>query len=140
MFIKKVITAIFIIFSISCYADDISLTLPVFGDYSYYHELLKCSLENDGHNVKILTLPREYNQKRVMCMLNKNKKVTLTWCIQTKERDNNFIPVEVDLTNGAAGKRFLLILRGKQCEYDGADSIEKFKKLDKQGGFPEWYN
>ena len=132
MFIKKVITALFISFAISCYADEISLTLPVFGDYSYYHELLKCSLENDGHNVKILTLPREYNQKRVMCMLNKNKKVTLIWCIQTKERDNNFIPVEVDLTNGAAGKRFLLILRGKQCEYDGADSIEKFKKCTRK--------
>lgn len=139
---KKIVILFLILFNNFLFSEVINLKLPAFGEYGYYHELLKKSLEAEGYEVKITELPKDCEQKRVMEMMGADSdQITLTWVVQTEERDREFIPVEVGITNGLIGKRILLIPKGSQNEYDGIKTIEDLKKLEKVGGFGKgWFD
>lgn len=140
--VKKLVLFCFILFNNFLFSEVINLKLPAFGEYGYYHELLKKSLEAEGYEVKITELPKECEQKRVMEMMGADsEQITLTWVVQTEERDREFVPVEVGITNGLIGKRILLIPKGSQIEYNGIKTIEDLKKLGKVGGFGKgWFD
>ena len=140
--VKILVLFCFILFNNFLFSEVINFKLPAFGEYGYYHELLKQSLEAEGYEVKITELPKECEQKRVMEMMGADsEQITLTWVVQTEERDREFVPVEVGITNGLIGKRILLIPKGSQIEYNGIKTIEDLKKLGKVGGFGKgWFD
>ncbi len=143
--LKKIISFSILLYILNTgilFSEVINLKLPAFGEYGYYHDILKKSLEAEGYQVIVTKLPKECEQKRVMEMMSSDSdQITLTWVLQTEERDRELVPVEIGITNGLIGKRMLLIPRGSQSEYEGVKNIKDFIKLKKVGGFGKgWFD
>lgn len=124
------------------YAGNFELRIPTFGTYAYHHDLIRKSLEAMGHQVTIISLSEDYPQKRLVSMLDDDSMdLTLFWLVQTKERDSNYIPVNVGVTDGLIGQRILFIPKGKQAIYDGVKSLDDFRKLGVVGCFgKDWFD
>ncbi|MDN3609894.1 hypothetical protein QWZ16_09305 [Vibrio ostreicida] len=108
--------------------EDIELTLPsqVDGGHAFYHELLYQSLQADGYKV-IIEIPKEHiPQKRAKKMVSMGQ-LSLTWLIATAERNKQFVPVRVPLTNGLIGKRVALIPPELQTKFDSINNLKDLK-------------
>ena len=110
-------------------AYSIHFTLAAFDDgtHLYYHELLRKSLESQGHQVSISSPWKHLPQKRVLKMVE-NGSLSLHWILQTPDRDKKYTPVELGLTNSLIGHRILLIPKDAQPIYDSLNNLEDFRK------------
>ena len=119
-----ILTTLLVFFGMPVHADKIELKLPTIGTYAYHHDLLKQALEAMGHQVTITSLAEDYPQKRLVAMLDSDSpKLTLYWLIQTKERDETYVSVDVGVTDGLIGRRILFIPKGRQAIYDGVNTL-----------------
>lgn len=93
-----------------------------------------------GYRINI-TIPHEHiPQKRTHVMLQDGK-LTLMWLIESAERNKEYTPVSVGLTNGLIGERIFLIPKGKQHLYDSVKTLEDFREIKKVGAFGKnWYD
>ena len=123
-------------------ADTIELKLPTSSTYPYHHDLRKQALEAAGHEVILTRLSEDHSQKRLVAMLDMDSpEITLLWLVQTKERDQAYVPVNVGVTDGLIGHRILFIPKGTQPRYDGVRSLADFRKLGLTGGFGKgWFD
>ncbi len=129
-------------FSISAYSDVIKLNVPIVDEspkqHEYYHELLETALIEAGHK-PILTSHR-LPQVRARFFLNKGN-ISIYWMINSKKRNEDFIPIEVGLTNGLIGVRILFIKSGDQHLYDKVRNLDDFRNLNLIGGLGRgWYS
>lgn len=123
-------------------AERVELTVPslVDGNHLYYHELLERALTAAGHEVILISPTRHFPQKRIEGML-KNDEMSLYWMLATKDRDQLYTAVKVNLTNGMIAQRVILIPKGEQSTYDGVTNLEDFRQLGKIGAFGvNWFD
>ena len=112
---------------------------PISEHSDYYFELLQRSFNLIGYQLTIDKLDG-IPQQRVAKWLDDGE-ISLHWFIQTKERDNRYTPVRLDITNKIVGQRVLLILKGAQQEYAQVNSVADFKALNKVAGFGKgWFD
>jgi len=112
----------------------IDINLPKTGEGRdvYFVSLLSKALNNIGYTANINYVGDISYQREIKYLKTGN--LTLTWRLQTKERDRNFERIDVPLTNGLIGSRVLLIPTGKQEQYTGLSSIEQFRDSGLVGG------
>ena len=123
-------------------AKELEIRFPVIADQSgtsdFYYDLLKTSLEDEGHSPKITKL--ELPQMRIKQYLEDGD-IDLFWLVESKERNEKYLPIEVGLTQGLIGKRILLIRKGTQQDFKNVKSIEDFRSLKKVGAFGKnWFD
>ena len=127
--------------STSASAERIKLKLAILpdGKHRYYHELLDIALKNAGHNPFIERVGG-LTQEQIDQSLANNR-LTLHWFLQTKARDERFVPVTVGLTNGLIGQRILFISKDQQNMYTNIASLEEFRKLGKSAALGRiWFD
>ncbi len=144
--IGKYITAlIFILFATVSFSETIELSVPAYSDgtHVYFHDLLKQSLEANGHKVTLKSsfkIQKTLPQKRAVYMFE-NDSLSIMWLLQSKERDKKYASAEVGITDNLIGHRILLIPRGKQHLYNAVNNLDDFRKTGLAGGFDEsWFD
>lgn len=110
------------------HADKLTLRVPIIENapdsHRFSHDLLLRALRQQGHTVALDTVA--VPQSRAHMMLERGE-IGLIAMVRSQQRDENFLPVPVGLTNGLVGKRVLLINPDQQFLFDGVDSLEEFR-------------
>ncbi|WP_157443021.1 hypothetical protein [Colwellia piezophila] len=104
----------------------------------FYHELLTQAIKEIGHTpiLKVHDIP----QLRIKRYLDLGT-ISIYWMLETTERNQHYIPIEVDLTNGLIGNRILLIKKGEQPLYDKVKNLADFRDLGLVGGMGvRWFD
>ncbi|OZG75208.1 hypothetical protein BTA51_02145 [Hahella sp. CCB-MM4] len=118
---------------------ELMIGLTTSGGGHYFVDLLEQSLKAQGYDVSLRVI-EELPQSRVVYMVTHGD-LSLTWLLQTKERDESLVPVHVGLTNGLIGHRVLLIPPEAQSLYDQVNSLADFRTLGKVGVFgKDWFD
>ncbi len=106
---------------------EISKVTDSAGHHLFYHELLTTALKEIGHT-PILTVS---NTPHLRSKQYLDSGITsIFWMLETKERNQRYIPIEVGLTDGLIGKRILLIKKGEQSHYDKVKNLDDFRGLN----------
>ncbi|WP_421780796.1 hypothetical protein [Kiloniella litopenaei] len=109
------------------------------GTSQYYHELLTSALALNGHSLKVIN-KGDLPQKRLVIMFEKGD-LDIIWLLKSKERNEKYININVDLTNGMMGQRVLFIPPYAINEYAHIKTIEDFRKSQKVGVFgANWFD
>ncbi|MTI10494.1 hypothetical protein [Curvivirga aplysinae] len=127
--------------TVDAHATQINLRVEGRSDnsYSYFHELLVTSLANQGHQAS-LVFSRDLPQKRTVQLFERGE-LDLIWLVASKERNNKYIPIEIDITNKLIGQRILLIPAGNRKKYEKIQTLQDFRNLNKSGGFGmNWFD
>lgn len=125
----------------SASAERIKLKLAILpdGKHRYFHELLDIALKNAGHNPSIERFGG-LTQEQIFQNLASSR-LTLHWFLQTRARDERFVPVKVGITNGLIGQRILFIPKGQQKFYNNIKSLDDFRKLRKSAALGRiWFD
>jgi len=118
-----------------------TIRMPAYTDgaHEFFHALLTSALVQAGHLPTIEHLV-DYPNLRERKML-KNGDVDVLWLIHSKERDEQYLPVSVNLTNGLIGQRILLVPPRNLNNFRGVKTVDDFRELDKAGGFgKDWFD
>ncbi|WP_291329582.1 hypothetical protein [Desulfovibrio sp. UCD-KL4C] len=133
---------IFLVFlPINSYAEIICLRMSSTADgrHEYFCELLKTALVNDGHDVYIKKIPG-LPLLRKLNML-KSGGISIARLFRTPERDKDYIPIPVNLTNGLIGKRVLLIPAEDLHIYEKVKTLDEFRNINKVAAFgKKWFD
>ena len=116
----------------------IAITIDSPNAHKYFHEVLQLSLEEAGHtpNFTISELP----QARIQSYMNSGR-LSIDWMLESKERNEKYIPIKVGLTNGLIGNRVLFIKKGEQHLYDGVKNLDDFRELNLVGAVgSKWFD
>ncbi|OUS24257.1 hypothetical protein A9Q99_25325 [Gammaproteobacteria bacterium 45_16_T64] len=122
-------------------ADEVQLSATTFSDgsHQYYHELLLRALEQNGHQLSFDNIS-DKSQQWITASLRRGL-LSIHWFLQTKERDELFIPIKVNLTNGLIGNRVLLIPKNSQPIYDNISNLAEFRELNLSSALGKnWYD
>lgn len=125
----------------SVLADTVSLSIGLIraGGQDYFVDLLEQSLLAAGHQPDI-EVKGNLPQKRMLHMIAHNQ-LSLTWLVQSDERDRIYVPVEVGITNGLIGHRILLISPGQESVYSQVKTLDDFRNLELTGVFGSgWFD
>lgn len=123
-------------------ADVITLNVPIVEDspnlHLYFHELLVTAIREAGHEPVLTT--RRMPQLRTKEELAQGN-ISIYWMVESAERNERFIPIEVGLTDGLIGKRILFIRKGDQHLFDQVKTLDDFRDLGLVGGLGKrWYD
>ncbi len=123
-------------------AMEIVLHVPIMADspnqHPFFHELLTTALQEAGHSIRLV--PRKLPQSRVVKYLDAGE-ISLFWLLESAQRNQAYLPIEVGLTNGLIGKRVLLIRKGDQYRFDQVKTLEDLRALRLVGGMGEgWFD
>ncbi len=126
----------------SAYSDVITLHIPIVDDspqlHIFYHELLETAMKEVGLTPKLIT--SKLPQLRIKGYFDDGR-ISIYWMVESDERNKQYIPIEVGLTNGLIGKRILFIKKGEQHLYDGVKTLEDFRNLNLVGGMgKKWFD
>ena len=119
----------------------ITLIFPQYPDESdtYYYELLKRALAEAGNDVTIERTP-PLPQQRAVNMLNSGE-ISLIHLLRSDERDQQYLPIAVNLTNRLIGNRILLVPPDNQDDYANVKNLQEFKDMGKVGAFGnDWFD
>ncbi len=127
-------------FSTSAFANHQTITLVLAAQndngHAYYHELLARALADQGISLVVETPYTHLPQKRVVKMVENNQ-LSLTWLLETPERNKKFVHVDVPLTNGLIGQRILLIPPSLQSRLDKVSNLNEFRQTRLVAGLGE---
>lgn len=133
---------LFILCLINAQAKEINLHLPIVNEspqqHLFYHELITTALNDIGYKVNVTTelLPH----RRAINYLETGK-VSLFWMFHSKQRDKEYIPIHINLTNNLVGRRLLFIKKSEQHLYDQVNNLNDFRQLKLVGGMGKnWYD
>lgn len=129
MYVIGIITYMSLVVS-SLDAKDITLTVPQYGVYEYFYELISDSMKLIGHNVKLETLSPNLSGKRLLKLL-RDGSLSLHWRGESKDKNAEFIYVDFKVTKGLKGNRVLWIPKGSQYIYNNVKNINDFRALNK---------
>lgn len=114
-----------------CYADLITLNIPILEEaeeqHHFFHELLEEALKDIGHEPEFII--HKLPQLRVKKYLSEGE-LSVYWMLESEERNRNYLPIKVGLTDGLIGKRVLFIKEGDQHLYDKVKNIDDFRNLN----------
>ncbi|BCK03267.1 hypothetical protein VCSRO186_2045 [Vibrio cholerae] len=127
-------------FSTSTFASQQTITLVLAAQndngHAYYHELLTRALAAQGVSL-IIEMPYAHMpQKRVVKMVENNQ-LSLTWLLETPERNKKFAYIDVPLTNGLIGQRILLIPPSLQSRLAKISNVNDFRQTRLVAGLGE---
>lgn len=130
------------LWTFTAHSEVISLHVPFVVDAPkqnyFYHELLSTAIQDAGHTPK-LTI-KKIPHLRAKNMLESGK-VSILWMVESKQRNQEFIPIEVGLTNGLIGNRILFIKQGDQPLYDKVKTLDDFRQLNLMAGLGKgWFD
>ncbi|WP_085904543.1 ABC transporter substrate-binding protein [Kiloniella majae] len=109
------------------------------GTSQYYHELLTAALALNGHTLKVIN-KGDLPQKRLVVMFEKGD-LDIIWLLKSKERNEKYIDINIDLTNGMMGQRVLFVPPYAINDYAHIKTIEDFRKSQKIGAFgSNWFD
>ena len=104
----------------------------------YFHELLETALIEDGQTITLIT--EKTPHLRAKYNLDYGD-ISIFWMLQSKERDEKYIPINIKLTEGLIGKRILLIKKGNQHIFDKVKTLEDFRVLNLYGAIgKKWFD
>lgn len=108
------------------------------GRDNFYIELLEKSFSGVGEplNLKKVPIP----QLRASYLLERGE-VDILWMLESKQRNEQFIPIKVGLTNGLIGKRVFLIKKGDSARFSDVDSLFSFQQRKLIAGMgTKWFD
>ncbi len=118
---------------------EISIPGSPFAQYKFFHQLLKESLEANGHQVAIKSV-EGLPQNRVYSMLETGD-IKIFWGLKTIERDQKFLRVSNRLTNGLYGTRVAFVRKGQETLFQNVRSVEDLRKTGLVAGFGQiWFD
>lgn len=123
-------------------SDIIKLYIPIVEDspeqHIFYHDLLKTVAEEAGLKVELIT--KKEPQLRIKDDFD-NGDFSIFWMVESAERNEQYEPIEVGITNGLIGNRILFIKDGDQPLYDKVNTLDDFRNLKLVGGMGEkWFD
>lgn len=126
----------------NAFSDVIELHVPFVTDTPkqnlYYHELLEKAVTEAGHTPKLIV--KKMSQLRIKLYMDDGK-ISIYWMVESTERNNRYIPINVGITDGLIGKRILFIKKGDQHLYDNVNTLDDFRKLGLTGGMGKgWFD
>lgn len=119
----------------------IELRVPCFTDqrHLFYVQLLHAALDALRQPVRIVCV-NDLPGRRMWKMVDDGK-LDLIWGMQTPDKDRHMIPINIDLTDGLAGQRILLIRAENQKTFDRITSIKTLRDTALIAGFGEgWFD
>lgn len=131
----KFLHCTFLLLSATSVGEQIELNLAYVdkGNQGFFRELLESSMSLAGHELVILSNdPVSYS--RIVAWL-KSGKISLHWFLSTPDRGNQYIPIDVDITNGLIGHRVLLIRGENQPVFDAVKTAGDLNKNSLTAGF-----
>ncbi|WP_051303118.1 hypothetical protein [Psychromonas aquimarina] len=112
-------------------ADVIPLHVPVLEEspeqHLFYHELLETAIEEIGHTPELTA--SQLPQLRIKSYLQHGL-ISLYWMIESEQRNQDYIPIEIGLTSKLIGKRVLFIKKGDQHLFETVENLEDFRDLN----------
>jgi hypothetical protein len=132
----------FVLLPSGAYSEVIQLRIPFVLDtpeqMPYYYELLNTAIREAGHTPRLIV--RKLPHLRAKMMLKRGE-ISIFWMVESAQRNQEFIPIEVGITNGLIGKRILFIKKGDQPLYDHVKTLEDFRRLNLVGGMgKDWFD
>lgn len=119
----------------------ITLRVPCFSDqrHKFYVHLLKSALDAI-HQPSQISCVNDLPGRRMWKMVDEGK-LDLIWGMQTPDKDRHMVPIPVDLTDGLAGQRILLIRPEDQKAFDAVTSAKTLRETTLVAGFGEgWFD
>jgi hypothetical protein len=119
----------------------IELRVPCFTDqrHQFYVQLLQSALAAVRQPAQILCV-NDLPGRRMWKMVDDGK-LDLIWGMQTPDKDRHMMPINIDLTDGLAGQRVLLIRPENQKAFDRITSINTLRDSKLIAGFGEgWFD
>lgn len=119
----------------------IELRVPCFTDqrHQFYVQLLQSALDAIRQPARILCV-NDLPGRRMWKMVDDGK-LDLIWGMQTPDKDRHMIPINIDLTDGLAGQRILLIRPENQKAFDKITSVKTLRDTAFIAGFGEgWFD
>ncbi len=124
------------------WTEEAELWVPMVTDspdqHLYFHDILQSAFKEAGHSltIHVVRLP----QLRMHHMMDTGG-ISLTWMIQSQERDAAYVPIAIGLTEGLIGKRILFIKAEHQALYSGVKTLDDFRALGRVGAMGEsWFD
>lgn len=127
--------------SVGASAATIEISIPgaPFVQYKFFHELLKESLEAQGHQVKLKSI-EGLAQDKVYSMLETGD-IKIFWGLKTRERDQKFLRVSNRLTNGLYGERVAFVRKGHETLFQNVKNVDDLRKTGKIAGLGQiWFD
>ncbi len=123
-------------------ADALALKFPIIDDspelHRYFADLLTTALKASDQEVS-LTLIRA-PQLRIKRMLAQGE-LSIFWMLATAQRNRQFIPIPVGLTNGLIGKRLFLIRPDEQYRFDAIKNLADLRASGLVAGLGQgWFD
>lgn len=118
-----------------------ALKLVSFSDntHAFYHALLSEALAAGNKPVEI-EKRADVPQPRISSMLEDGG-LDVHWFVQSTERDQKYVGVDVPLTNGLIGQRVFLIRAADQAKYTAVSSVADLKATNFVAGFGQgWFD
>jgi hypothetical protein len=122
-------------------AATVEITIPgaPFVQYRFFHQLLKESLEANGHQVTLKSI-EGVPQSQVYSKLETGA-VTIFWGLKTHDRDQKFARVSNRLTNGLYGQRVAFVRKGQEALFQNVKSLDDLRKSGLVAGFGQiWFD
>ena len=138
-----IFTSLFLMLLLSeAHSETIQLHIPLISDspkqHQYFHELLNIAIKDAGHIPKLIS--SELPQLRAKEYL-KYGGISIFWMVESTQRNQEFEPIKVGITNGLIGKRILFIKVGDQEQYNQVKNLDDFRKLNTVGGMgKDWFD
>jgi hypothetical protein len=133
--------AMLLLLSFKASAAGLEIVIPgqPFVQHEFFHQLLKQSLEAQGHQVTIKSLPG-LPQNRAYAMLESGE-INVFWALKTAERDQKFLRVSNRLTNGLYSTRVAFVRKGQEGLFKDVRSLEDLRKSGLVAGFGQiWFD
>lgn len=124
------------------YAETVDLKIPIVEDspkqHLFFHELLNTALIEAGHTPNLIV--EELPQSRIKHYLDLGG-LSIYWMIESAERNDKYLAIDTDLTNGLIGKRILFIKKEEQSLYSKVKTLDDFRNLNLIGGMGKgWFD
>ncbi|MBL8521407.1 MAG: hypothetical protein JNK75_12130 [Betaproteobacteria bacterium] len=123
------------------FAAPVEMSIPgaPFVQHRFFHQLLKRSLEAQGHQVNLNSI-EGLPQNRAYAMLESGE-VSVFWGLKTLERDQKFLRVSNRLTNGLYSTRVAFVRKGQEALFQSVKSLEDLRKSGLVAGFGQiWFD
>ena len=117
--------------------DVITLRAPCFSDqrHKFYIQLLQSALDAI-HQPSRISCVDDLPGRRMWKMVDDGN-LDLIWGMQAPSKDKHMVPIAVDLTDGLAGQRVLLIRPADQKVFDRITSVKSLRDSKLIAGFGE---
>ncbi|WP_422376853.1 hypothetical protein [Roseibium sp.] len=121
-------------------ADTVAVTIPDNNLTGYVSALLTKALGDAGHDLQIEKADSDLTVQRMMKMLEDGQGIDLIWRGEDAALKEQFLEVNVNLTNGLKGYRVLFVRPDDKEAYADVANLDDFKAKGTIGGFGKNWN